>query len=249
MKRKAYIILIAALTAATLTGCTFQFKGADDTFSIHIDNPEYGKITDEIAGEVNAAFSEELGDIIDQTDFTDRGQVDEMVQAVQEYAEDVAANNPYISEFEQAKLVRVVDGDTIVVEIDNEEYRVRLIGVNTPESVAPENYRVENTQEGVYASDFTKQLLKDTDIVWLEKDVSDTDRYGRLLRYVWMEIPEDKENINEIADKMLNGFLVYQGIALPAEYAPDTANAKAFSYLDNNAGGYISQKDFEDYEY
>lgn len=141
--------------------------------------------------------------------------------------------------FQPATLVRVVDGDTIAVDISGDEYKVRLIGIDTPESVASGQYLEmtgkENTQDGELASNFVKELLADTETVYLQKDVSDTDRYGRLLRYVWLEIPDDDRNIEEISLKMLNGILVREGIAKPAAYAPDTAHQKDFEYLAQTA--------------
>lgn len=137
--------------------------------------------------------------------------------------------------FQPASLVRVVDGDTIAVDIAGDEYKVRLIGVDAPESVASGQYLEmtgkENTQDGELASDFVKELLAGTETVYLQKDVSDTDRYGRLLRYVWLEIPDDDRDIDEISAKMLNGILVREGIAVPAAYAPDTAHQADFEYL------------------
>lgn len=137
--------------------------------------------------------------------------------------------------FQPAALVRVVDGDTIVVEISGDEYKVRLIGIDAPESVASGQYLEmtgkENTQEGEMVSDFVKNLLAGTATVYLQKDMSDTDRYGRLLRYVWLEIPDDDKDIEEISSKMLNGILVREGLAVPAAYAPDTAHQADFEYL------------------
>lgn len=144
-------------------------------------------------------------------------------------------DSEYSEGFQSAALVRVVDGDTIVVDISGDEYKVRLIGIDTPESVASDSYLEmtgkENTQEGEKASDFVKNLLAGTETVYLQKDVSDTDRYGRLLRYVWLEIPDDDKDIEEISSKMLNGILVREGIAEPAAYAPDTVHQADFEYL------------------
>jgi hypothetical protein len=77
----------------------------------------------------------------------------------------------------EAKVVRVVDGDTIRVDIDDEEYAVRYIGINTPE-----------TYERGYAN-ATKEnrRLVAGQTVFLERDVSDTDHWGRLLRNVFLE--------------------------------------------------------------
>ena len=140
------------------------------------------------------------------------------------------------SEFQSANVERVVDGDTIIVIIDGESYRVRLIGIDTPESVAPANYLEksgkENTEEGAAASDYTKNLLSEVDTVYLQKDVSDTDEYGRLLRYVWLELPTDCMDIQEVEDKMLNGILIRDGIADVEIYQPDSLYESIFKEID-----------------
>jgi micrococcal nuclease len=81
-----------------------------------------------------------------------------------------------------ATVVRVVDGDTIVVRLGGHDERVRFIGVDTPETVSP----VKPVQcYGHQASDHTKQLLPPGTPVHLERDVEARDVYGRLLAYVW----------------------------------------------------------------
>lgn len=83
------------------------------------------------------------------------------------------------------ELIRVVDGDTIVISYEGEDMKVRFIGVNTPESATGNSNR--DTQEGISASNFTKQLLSDSDIVYIEFDEGKYDKYGRLLAYVYTE--------------------------------------------------------------
>lgn len=75
-----------------------------------------------------------------------------------------------------ANVVNVVDGDTIKVELDNQKYTVRLVGVDTPESVHPN--KEKNTKEGKIASDYTKNRLTGKN-VYLQKDVSGTDKYRK----------------------------------------------------------------------
>lgn len=133
--------------------------------------------------------------------------------------------------FEEAKLIRVIDGDTIEVELNNTQYSVRLIGINTPESVAPDSYKTKNSIEGTEASNTVKDILSDVKTVYLQKDVSDTDKYDRLLRYVWLEKPTNENDINEISTKMLNAILVNKGIAEIATYKPDTKYEWAFKEL------------------
>ncbi len=131
---------------------------------------------------------------------------------------------------EEATVERVVDGDTIIVDMDDDRYRVRFIGMDTPESVAPEEER--NTKEGVLASDHTKEVLPAGTTVWLEKDVSDTDKYDRLLRYVWLECPTNPNDENEVKDKMLNAQLVADGWAKAKSYPPDTKWDNLFASLE-----------------
>jgi micrococcal nuclease len=135
------------------------------------------------------------------------------------------------STFEEAKLIRVIDGDTIEVELNNKQYSVRLIGINTPESVAPDNYKTKNSIEGTEASNTVKDMLSDIETIYLQKDISDTDKYNRLLRYVWLERPTDENDIDEISTKMLNAILVNKGIAEIATYKPDTKYEWAFKEL------------------
>jgi len=102
-----------------------------------------------------------------------------------------------------ATVTRVVDGDTIVVNIGGSEYRVRYIGVDTPESTTKQECY------GREAARFNRSLV-DGQIVRLERDVNDTDRFGRLLRYVYLPSGE-----------MVNEVLVREGYALARSFPPD----------------------------
>lgn len=86
------------------------------------------------------------------------------------------------SDAPQYKVTRVVDGDTIVVNINGQDEKIRLIGVNTPESVDP---RRPVECFGLEASNYTKSLLENQSVI-LESDPTqgDADKYSRLLRYV-----------------------------------------------------------------
>lgn len=118
-----------------------------------------------------------------------------------------------------AKVTRVVDGDTIEVEIAGQEYTLRYIGINTPETVDP---RRPVECFGHEASDFNKQLVLGA-AVGLEEDVSETDQFGRLLRYVWLD------------DEMVNATLVREGYAQASAYPPDVKYEDLFSTLQAEA--------------
>jgi len=100
-----------------------------------------------------------------------------------------------------ADLVRVIDGDTIVVKVGGLDERVRLIGVDTPEWRQP----------GFDAArKFTQDLLGDGRII-LERDQSERDKYGRLLRYVYSS-----------TGIMVNDQLIRAGLADLMTIEPDT---------------------------
>ena len=80
-----------------------------------------------------------------------------------------------------APVIRVVDGDTIVVGLHGGQERVRLIGIDTPESVKP------GTPVQCYAKAASREThaLLDGRTVRLVPDVEARDRYGRMLAYVY----------------------------------------------------------------
>jgi len=129
-----------------------------------------------------------------------------------------ATANP-ISELQQAQVVRVIDGDTIEVSIGGKTYKVRYIGIDTPETKDPQK-GVE--WMGPEAAAKNEELVGGK-VVGLEKDVSETDRYGRLLRYVW------------VGDLMVNAELVRLGCAEVSTYPPDVKYVDCFLRLERDA--------------
>ncbi len=120
---------------------------------------------------------------------------------------------------EIATVVNVVDGDTIDVLIDGAEFRVRYIGIDTPETVDP---RRPVECFGREASDRNRQLVAGKR-VGLERDVSETDDFDRLLRYVWVD------------GRMVNARLVEEGYATAATFPPDVRYAETFVALESHA--------------
>ncbi|XEC96959.1 thermonuclease family protein [Paenibacillus tarimensis] len=116
---------------------------------------------------------------------------------------------------EKAAVERVVDGDTFVIK---GEAKVRLIGVNTPEiSGGGEAY-------GQEAKEFTNRNLTGK-TVYLFRDAGDTDRYGRLLRYVFVD--------GEV--EMFNDQLVREGYAMTMTIPPNVLYADRFVELERQA--------------
>lgn len=118
-----------------------------------------------------------------------------------------------------ATVTHVVDGDTIDVVIGGREERVRLIGIDTPETKKP------NTPIQCYgpeASAFTTALLPLGSTVRIERDVVGRDDYGRLLGYVHL-LDDDG------TDTFVNLVIVEQGYARPLTIEPNSTFASAFA--------------------
>jgi endonuclease YncB( thermonuclease family) len=110
-------------------------------------------------------------------------------------------------------VTQVIDGDTIDVNINGTEYRVRYIGMNTPER-----------GEACYSEARNANVaLVQGQTVTLVRDVSETDSFGRLLRYIYVN------GVN------VNAQLVAQGFAEAVEYPPDTAQTASFRDLEVQA--------------
>lgn len=132
-------------------------------------------------------------------------------------------------ELEYATLERVVDGDTIVVLVNGASERVRLIGIDAAESVSPDASK--NTEAGRLASEHLTSELSAGQDLWLERDTSDRDKYGRLLRYVWLSWSNNPSSPAEARAKMLNAQLVAGGWAEPKTYKPDVRWASLFTEI------------------
>ena len=123
------------------------------------------------------------------------------------------------------ELERVVDGDTIIVhDPDGNRLRVRLTGINAPESVAEDESR--NTEEGREASKFMKELLADVKTVYLEYDEGRYDQYERTLAYVWIDTGSTYIMINEV--------MLATGHAKPVYIKPNLRYADTFRTYENN---------------
>ena len=124
-----------------------------------------------------------------------------------------STDNSYVGNF---KVVRVIDGDTI--EIEGGE-KVRYIGMDAPETVDP----VKPVQcFGPEASAENKKLVEGK-IVLLEKDTSERDRYGRLLRYVY------------VGNVFIDLDLVRDGFARVLTMAPDVEYERQFVAAEQQA--------------
>jgi len=114
------------------------------------------------------------------------------------------------------KVSRVIDGDTIEL-IDGR--RVRYIGIDTPEMADPRK------NVGCFAKEAAEEnkRLVEGKTVRLEKDISEMDKYGRLLRYVYID------------DVFINDYLVRQGFARIDTVPPDVAHQQKFFQAESEA--------------
>ena len=121
------------------------------------------------------------------------------------------------NEKQKVKVVRVIDGDTVEIEGN---IKVRYIGVNTPELRDP---RKPIECFGQAASDENKRLVEGKEI-YIQKDVSETDKFKRLLRYVWIGDP----TVSSAEAIFVNDYLVRQGFAQVSTYPLDVKYVSQF---------------------
>jgi endonuclease YncB( thermonuclease family) len=120
---------------------------------------------------------------------------------------------PDISSYEVGTLIDVIDGDSIRVAIQGSIFEVRYIGIDTPE------FDSDQRQAAEEAAEINKKVLS-TSPIYLFKDQSETDKYGRLLRYVVSN------------DKFVNLELVRSGHARAKKYFPDISCQSTFNQVE-----------------
>lgn len=117
-------------------------------------------------------------------------------------------------------VVRVVDGDTLVIDYNGTNEKVRLIGIDTPESVHPNEEK--NTEFGDMVSNYSKKMLTGKK-VQVELDVEQRDKYGRLLAYLYLD------------GQMYNKVLLEKGYAKLATYPPNVKYVDEFTKIQKRA--------------
>lgn len=123
-----------------------------------------------------------------------------------------------------AIVMSVTDGDTIRVDIDGEEYPLRYIGIDAPEPDASDP-TIKSYAEAATAAN---RSLVDGREVYLEKDVSDTDQFGRLLRNVWFIGPGGDQ-------VLVNLEMVRRGLAEAKTFPPDKKYASLLTRAQDSA--------------
>lgn len=140
----------------------------------------------------------------------------------------------YLLPENECLVIKIFDGDTIEVKCNDGIYKVRLIGIDTPETHKP------NTPVQCYgeeATEFAERIFSHK-LVKLEKDIKDKDVYDRLLRYVW------------IGDLMINEIIAKQGYAYILTIPPNVKYTEVFKKAtaqarENNLGLWNECKDLD----
>lgn len=117
----------------------------------------------------------------------------------------------------EGHVVHIADGDTITVRIDGQDFRLRYIGINAPEMDSEAQKALAEQ-----ASELNRRLVEGQSVV-LYRDTSETDRFERLLRYVFVD------------DTFVNFELVRRGLARAHDYPPDTACSDALEDAEQQA--------------
>lgn len=145
-----------------------------------------------------------------------------------------ATPDDFDNELCPATVQKVVDGDTLYVTLENgEQLKVRMIGIDTPESVHSD--KSKNNEYGEMASQYTKELLPVGTNVYLEYDKESKDSYNRTLAYVWLSDVANMTEIESIKSNMVNGILLANGYAMDKVYKPNVKYATYFEEIRTEA--------------
>lgn len=214
-KTKRYLIIALLLLVIGSGKTSGLFSNIEDQAKTNIANSK------EIAENYTKEDAEEFESLIKKTQdvFSDALNMQNLVDS---------ANDVFnaTSSLQEAELLAVIDGDTILVNVNGAEEKVRLIGIDTPESVNSDESK--NNEYGVMASYYTKSILEGKDTIYLQYDVEKKDTYGRTLCYVWLEKEVDTDKAEDIESYMLNDILLRAGQAVNKVYMPNCMYADKF---------------------
>lgn len=224
-----YGVYVLQKTTDTYNRNYYGFVFGNDSTGALLEEEDYN----DLYGQIKSAFSItefytapqlEYDESKDYSNGYSYAQLTELFSGTANYygmkAQDVTVNEAEQGTLAGAyEVVRVVDGDTIIVNIDGTETKIRLIGVDTPESVSTDEEK--NTEEGKQASEYTTEQLTGKS-VYLEYDEGLTDTYGRTLAYVYLD---DMKT-------MYNKVLLQEGYAKVMTVEPNTKYAADFETLE-----------------
>ncbi|WP_338833980.1 hypothetical protein MHLNE_03530 [Moorella humiferrea] len=217
----ALFLLVALLAGAALAGC-----GAGPESSSSLVPPQTALEASSVAPP-QVALKETLKrtEKINDTQNDTINQTGQNKSAPAEVYEQTAP--PGSVKVTPAVVTIVVDGDTVYASLNGREEKVRFIGVDTPESTR------EVEPYGKEAPAYTQQRLAGRQ-VYLELDVGERDKYGRLLAYVWLEKPVNDSEA-EVRAKMYNAELLLNGYAQVMTVPPNVKYADLFVKLQREA--------------
>ena len=148
-------------------------------------------------------------------------------------------------EYVIAEIVYVIDGDTIIASWNGKEHKVRMIGIDAPESVSATE---ENTVYGELASEYTKANLHEGMKIYLTFDIERTDIYGRTLAYIWLNT--DFTDMNNLYQNQM----VSEGYAIAVKYEPNilywqVLEASMLDAVTNKSGLWSEESFYEENKY
>lgn len=241
MKKKGFIIAILLATVISQTACGSSLQTIFGSANDVVQTKEFEEAADRTGEALNDLATHIVSDALDairnakkeSDENAESGFEEESNTEDKDTTTDTAENTANVSLI-PVTYVRAKDGDTLVVSDNSgEETTIRLIGIDTPESVNPDESK--NSEYGEIASKYTKELLGQYETLYLQYDEGKEDTYGRILAYVWLRNDVDTEDTNSVAAYMLNGILVAQGYANTMTIAPNVKYAATFAALKVDA--------------
>lgn len=220
MKKKIIsIFILCAVVGTFISACS-----PAETISKVYNRDYAGLVSDAAEVTEEIATSEETQEAVNSA-------VDTATEAIGDALTDSDESTSEDNSFTECTFVRAKDGDTIVVTINGEETTIRMIGINTPESVSSDESK--NCEEGEEASAYTKSLLTKGDTLYLEYDEDCYDDYGRTLAYVWLSSDVDTTSYEDFCTYNVGALIMQNTYCEAVYYEPNGKYKTWYEQLDS----------------
>ncbi len=218
MRKRIALIITTLALCASMTACSPISVGKA------LLNGDIGTALNYLAGDIDDLDISSIKEGVDNVNEAASNAVTDYIEATEDDSDSESEQTDSSSEEDNTltavTYVRAKDGDTIVVEDDSgEEITVRLIGINTPESVSSDED--ENCYEGECASAFTKAYLERYTTLYLQYDEDTEDTYGRTLAYVWVRNDVDVTDYDDFCGYNVGAVIMQNTFCEAVYYEPN----------------------------
>ena len=223
---------------------TIKAIGKDVSEQINQNIEPVGEAFGELSEKVPSLFEEIEEEMPSMTDSME--DISLLSESDNSYEDTFSSVDSEILNSSKGTVIQVIDGESLLININGKETRIRLIGIDVPEKIVPSDYSSEERNIDEDITTILKKKISEGDVVSLEYDNSPTDKYGRILAYVYFS-----------DGKMIQDYLLENGYSTLIDMGENKKYSEHFKEIALKAqkekiglwNGYFSaMMDVKDYE-